>query len=211
MPANVKVSVIEGSFDVEMPKLLDAMPPGQSLAPTFAFIDPFGYNDHDLQLSSRILGFKRCEVLVYMPFPFIARFVDQAVDRPRPTRLYGDESWRAARGRQRSPNGGPLSTTVPRRAPPVSQVRAVVRDHRQRPQHGIPPVLRHEQLLGLARMQEAMWKVDPVAGSMFADSTNSGQFVLFADKPDLAPLERDVREPLRGSRVQHRRRLHVYP
>lgn len=62
-PPNVSVSVIEGSFDVETQRLLNGMPAYSVLAPTFAFIDPFGYTEHDLQLSSRILGFPRCEVL----------------------------------------------------------------------------------------------------------------------------------------------------
>jgi len=97
-PANVNVAVIQGSFDEEMPKLLDGIPEDKSLAPAFAFIDPLGYTDHDLQLSSRILGFPRCEVLIYMPLPFIARFVDQPAIAPALTELYGDESWRAAQG-----------------------------------------------------------------------------------------------------------------
>jgi three-Cys-motif partner protein len=99
VPANVQPHVIQGSFDVEMQRLLDSVPAGGVLAPTFAFIDPFGYTEHDLQLSSRILGFPRCEVLIYMPFPFIARFVDQEAIAPALTRLYADETWRAAQGK----------------------------------------------------------------------------------------------------------------
>jgi hypothetical protein len=42
-------------------------------------------------------------------------------------------------------------------------------------------------------MKEAMWKVDPVTGATFADSTNSGQLVLFVDMPDLTPLVSELR------------------
>jgi three-Cys-motif partner protein len=194
LPTNVKVSVIEGSFDVEMPKLLDAMPPGQSLAPTFAFIDPFGYTDHDLQLSSRILGFRRCEVLVYMPFPFIARFVDQASIAPALTRLYGDESWRAAQGKatlaEREAVLHDTFLVALCRSAKYARSFEIIGNGGNTGYHLF---FATGNLRGLEKMKEAMWKVDPVAGSTFADSTNSAQLVLFADKPDLSPLERDVR------------------
>ena len=38
-----------------MTKILDGIPVTQGLAPTFAFIDPFGNTGHSLTLSSRIL------------------------------------------------------------------------------------------------------------------------------------------------------------
>lgn len=55
VPANVHIEVIEGSFDKVMGEMLDGIPRGQGLVPTFAFLDPFGYTGYGLRLSSRIL------------------------------------------------------------------------------------------------------------------------------------------------------------
>jgi hypothetical protein len=44
--------------------------------------------------------------------------------------------------------------------------------------------------LGLSRMKEAMWKVDPGGGYMFSDATDFGQNVLFEHEPDRRALRR---------------------
>ena len=90
LPKNVDVAVIEGEFDVEVGRLLDGLPVNHRLAPTFAFIDPFGYTGYDLHLTSRILAFPKCEVLIYLPLPFIARFINDETIAPALTNLFGD-------------------------------------------------------------------------------------------------------------------------
>jgi three-Cys-motif partner protein len=46
LPDNIKVHVIEGPFQDRFGDLLDELDDrGAKLAPTFAFIDPFGYTD----------------------------------------------------------------------------------------------------------------------------------------------------------------------
>jgi three-Cys-motif partner protein len=98
LPPNVQVAVHQGEFDQVMGRILDAIPDTHGLAPTFAFIDPFGYTGHSLTLSSRILQFKRCEVLIYVPLPFIARFIEDSSIDAALDNLFGDSSWKAARG-----------------------------------------------------------------------------------------------------------------
>jgi three-Cys-motif partner protein len=191
LPTNVTVVPVEGSFDVEITKLLDGLP--GALAPTFAFVDPFGYTDADLELSSRILGFPRCEVLIYMPFPFIARFVDEAAIAPALTRLYGDETWRQAQGltwdqKIQTLHDAFLAALL-RCAKYARSFEIVGRAGTS----GYHLFFATGHLRGLERMKEAMWKVDPIAGASFADSTTGGQLVLFENKPDLESLNRDVR------------------
>jgi len=43
-------------------------------------------------------------------------------------------------------------------------------------------------------MKEAMWKLDPVTGQRFRDSSNVDHPVLFEPEPDVAPLRRMLRE-----------------
>jgi hypothetical protein len=66
LPKNVVVHVVEGSFQERFTEALDSVEEkGAKLAPTFAFIDPFGYTDAPMSLSGRFLQFDRCEVLIF--------------------------------------------------------------------------------------------------------------------------------------------------
>lgn len=97
MPPNASIQVFQGEFHAEIEALLATIPVGFSLPPSFVFIDPFGWTGHGLELSSRILGFAKCEVLIYVPLPWIARFVDQGDVRESLDNLFGDDSWLPAR------------------------------------------------------------------------------------------------------------------
>lgn len=44
--------------------------------------------------------------------------------------------------------------------------------------------------LGLQRMKEAMWRIDPSEGQRFADSTSRNQQMLFEQEPDIESLRR---------------------
>jgi len=52
----------------------------KQLAPTLAFIDPFGWSGVPLALISDLLSFEKCEVLFNFMFDSVNRFV--ADDRP---------------------------------------------------------------------------------------------------------------------------------
>jgi hypothetical protein len=62
---------------------------GGRLAPTFAFVDPFGYADVSMQLTDRLLRFQRCEARVYMPLPFISRFISRDGQERAMDNLFG--------------------------------------------------------------------------------------------------------------------------
>lgn len=94
-PANVVVDPRHGRFDQVMPLIAPA--DETQRPPTFAFIDPFGWKDAPMELNSSVLGIEHFEALIYVPLPFIARFVDDPVVEGSLTLLYGDESWKTAR------------------------------------------------------------------------------------------------------------------
>ncbi len=52
--------------------------------------------------------------------------------------------------------------------------------------------------LGHLKMKEAMWKVDPLGGFTFSDSTNPDQRVLFSN-PSVAPLVKDLQSKFNGA------------
>jgi three-Cys-motif partner protein len=200
LPHAASAEVIQGSFDVEFPALIDRLRARfGALPPAFAFIDPFGASDLPVALSTPLLDVPRCEVLVYFPASFLARFGERPEFAPTMESVFSGGDWRAAFGpgisfeaRQRVL----LDLFIDELGKRVPYVRAF----------GITP--KHEAggntyyLVfgtanadqGLRKMKDAMWKVDPVAGASFRDSTNADHPVLFEEKPDFAALEQMLRE-----------------
>jgi three-Cys-motif partner protein len=187
LPANVQVAVHTGEFDEVMGRILDELPPTYGLAPTFAFVDPFGYTGHSLQLSSRILQFRGCEVFIYIPWPFIARFINTPAVEGALTTLFSDESWKAARGL----SGHDAARTLHeiflgkvRRAAGYA-VSFEIDAAQGRGWAGYTLYFGTGNTLGLERMKEAMWRVDPAGGVRFAYSNDPRQMTIFDAAPDL--------------------------
>ena len=197
LPPNVHLEPVhEGSFDDVMGRILDDIPATSALAPTFAFIDPFGYTGHGLQLSSRILQFRKCELLIYVPWPFIARFIHKPEIEAALTNLFGDEDWKAARTEKGKSAERILHDTF------LTKVKGAagfalpfeIDASTGRGWAGYTLYFATRSVLGLEKMKQAMWKVDPVSGSGFAYAGNPDQLVMFTATPDFPALEAALRE-----------------
>jgi three-Cys-motif partner protein len=81
LPSNYKFGLTHGDFNEVTKGILKELEEnGENLAPTMAFIDPFGY-ELDLNLLARILKFRRCELLVTYMAGFIDRFASETKHR----------------------------------------------------------------------------------------------------------------------------------
>jgi three-Cys-motif partner protein len=84
LPKNVRAEVIPGPYEQVFGQTLDQLArEGKTLAPTFAFVDPFGYSQASMKLSGQFLQFARCEVLIYFPLSYIARSSGRTAKRKR--------------------------------------------------------------------------------------------------------------------------------
>jgi hypothetical protein len=190
----VKVDVQQGSYQDLFRKELEAIQgAGQSLAPTLAFVDPFGYSDAPMDLTGQFLQFKRCEVLVYMPLPFVARFVSRAGQEHALTSLFGTDQWREAvslQGEARRQRLHDLFRDQLQRNG-SRYVRSFEIESGQG--NGYHLFFGTNHYLGMAKMKEAMWATDPVTGGRYTDSTESDQLILFEPTVDTGPLLRALR------------------
>jgi three-Cys-motif partner protein len=197
LPASVKWEVISGNFEQifgSQIKLLQEQE--QQLAPTFAFIDPFGYTDAPMDLTGSILEFRKCEVLVYVPLPHINRFVGKSDQRAAMTALFGTDGWREAlglSGAERRRFLHDLFREQLRGQGEINYVRSfeIVTKGGASGYHLFFGT-GHEA--GLKAMKTAMWSIDPVEGRRFRDSTAQGQLVLMNPEPDLGPLDHAIRD-----------------
>ncbi len=194
LPSQVRVLVEEGRFEDVFTGLLDGIESrGARLAPTFAFIDPFGYTDAPMHLAGRFLAFERCEALVYMPLPFVNRFVGREGQEQALTALYGSERWREAIGLQGAARVEFLHDLFQEQLRFGSKER-LVRSFEVATAKGngyrLYFTTGHEK--GLEKMKEAMWHADPLAGERYRDTT--GELVLFEPEPDTMPLLRALKQ-----------------
>lgn len=97
LPATVKVIHNEGRFDEHMTSILSALEGDRSrMAPTFAFIDPFGFSHTPMSVIKRIMRNDKCEVFITFMYEEINRFITHPDPRigAHYDELFGTTAWR---------------------------------------------------------------------------------------------------------------------
>jgi three-Cys-motif partner protein len=197
LPGNVSVQVHDGEFEQTFGALLDdATGSGRRPVPTFAFIDPFGYSSASMSLAGRLLDFPRCEVLFFLPLSFVHRFVGRDGQENALNSLFGCGDWRGAiplQGTERSAYLLRLFESKLAQNAGVAHVRSFQLRTQDGEDYRLVFGLGHRKGLELAK--DAMWKVDPVSGTSYKGTTESGQEVLFSagDLVNTAPLLAELR------------------
>lgn len=97
LPSNIHYEIISGDFVNSLTNTLNSIEEnGKNLAPTLAFLDPFGYSEVPFELVSRLLNYSRCELLLTFMSGFVNRFMDKSHEKAVDS-LFGIESWKGAR------------------------------------------------------------------------------------------------------------------
>lgn len=191
-PSNFTIDVREGEFHAVVSELLAYLEQNNfRLAPTFAFIDPFGWKGLSFDLVGRLLGNPHTEVFINFMADSINRFVehpDTAIQNHF-VKLFGTREVFdvASKATDR------LSALRNLYQKQLLTQAKYVRYFEMRDQHGRPIYylfFAGNHRLGHLRMKEAFWRVDPANGFTFSDGTNPDQLALFNIDPtdDLAAL-----------------------
>lgn len=97
LPKNISYNVHKSEFADSVNSILNWIDEKNAkLAPTFAFVDPFGYSDFPMEVISRLLSHDRVELLITFMSGFVNRFLDPSHEKAVDS-LYGTETWRDAR------------------------------------------------------------------------------------------------------------------
>jgi len=192
IPTNFRLIVETGEFQCIVKQVFDqARRVNTNLAPTFAFIDPFGFKGLSFDLVRQLLQNPHTEVFVNVMIDFVNRFLGHP-DQQTQQHIIDLFGTRQALDVIRS--GGDRLESLRRLY--LSQLQNHARfvryfemkDQRDRVLYYLFFATNHS--LGHARMKEAFWKVDPESGFRFSDATNLNQLVLFETDPskDLSKL-----------------------
>lgn len=192
LPSNFTVVPIAGDFETEFGNLLDSLEQeGLQIAPTFAFIDPFGFKGLPFRLIQRLLENPRTEVFVTVMADSINRFLDHPDPQVRQhiVELFGTTEALAIA----SADGNRMSNLRLLYQRQLSSCARFVRyfeirNRRNRTVYYLFFASNHP--LGHLRMKEAFWRVDASGQFRFSDATNPGQLVLFEldESPKLAQM-----------------------
>ena len=203
-PANVLVQIEHAPFDQTAAEILRTLREQKAkLAPTFAFVDPFGYSGLPMDLLAELLSYKHTELFVNFMVGHVQRFITRDRQQAPMRSLFGKDVSEVLEGFD--PDHGDR----------VSHLHNVYADQlRQRigldyvnsfgminRTGNIGYYLYHgtRDKKGVKLMKAAMWKIDPGGGYTFSDRL-AGVDVLFTPEPDLAPLRKATLEHFRGRR-----------
>jgi three-Cys-motif partner protein len=192
IPDWIKATVRQGEFAPLIESVLDKFDEeGKQLAPTLAFLDPFGFSGIPLEIIARIARNPRCECFITFMYEEINRFLSHPALGPQYDKLFGTPRWREILGEH----------------DPVTRRDRIADLYRNQLQSGAGfGYVREFQMInknnrtdyflyfgtnhreGLSQMKQAMWKADPGGGSAFSDRTNPDQITLFQLEADLRAL-----------------------
>ncbi|MCP2275211.1 three-Cys-motif partner protein [Nocardia amikacinitolerans] len=206
-PSNVKPYVINGSFDDEMNRLLQAVREQNSrLAPTFAFVDPFGYTRFPMELLAGIASTPKSELLINFMVGFVQRFITRDHQEKPISALYG---MKVDEVLKRYEEGGDridyLVDVYADALREKAQLPHIQRFYMVNRTGNVSYALIHATAnkLGVQRMKAALWKVDPGGSNRFSDRSH-GEVVLFEPQPDLMRLEKLILAHFSGRRAVSR-------
>jgi three-Cys-motif partner protein len=202
IPTNFYVHCEKGQFDCILVQLLDDLQEQSlNLAPTFAFIDPFGFKGIPFDLVCRLLQKPKTEIFVNIMVDPINRFLEHPDPQTRQHIInlfgtskvlniveLGSDRILALRGLYQQQLRGCAKF-----------VRYFeMRDARGKIIYYLFFATNHR--LGHIRMKEAFWKVDPSSGFKFSDRTNPNQLVLL-DLDPATELAEELMDLYKGTKV----------
>ena len=201
VPDNFQVEVFGGqTFKAAMDRIL-ATYSGVGMPPTFAFIDPFGWSGVQFSIVREILRHQSCEVLVTFMYEEINRFLRHPDQGENFDLFFGTPDWRDGLElkdpRMRNRFLHDLYLRQLRESACVKYVRSFeMRNERDVVDYYL--FYATNNILGLKKMKEAMWKVDEAGEFRFSDATNRDQLVLFEREPQYELLKGEVLARFRG-------------
>ena len=197
LPPNIKYVVEGAEFAPTFEHVLDELEKhGANLAPTFAFLDPFGFSGLPMKLIERMMKCEKCEVLVTFMAGFIRRFLDEWRE-PALNELYSTDDWKKAN----------------EITDPDERLRFLINLYEKQLKHvgkvqyvkSFGMIGKQNQIIyflvfgtkhwkGLEVMKEAMWKVDKTGSYRFSDLSDPRQIYLidYETQPYWVPSAADL-------------------
>lgn len=203
-PKNIIYECECGAFAEVVGTILDDLAKrGAKLAPTFVFIDPFGFRGVNFDVIKKIMKNDKCEVLINFMFEDINRFIDLPQNEKAYNEFFGTDGWKKVREKKDSKERlkilhGLYKKQLEKIAKYVISFKMVNKFNKI--DYFLFFTTNHR--LGLEKMKESMWRVDPGGSFQFSDATyDPNQTMLFEKEPNFSLLKRNILKEYKGKRV----------
>ncbi len=202
IPENFSVLPVVSQFENTVSQILsDLKSQNLNLAPTFAFLDPFGFKGLPYSLVKELLSNPKTEVFINIMAGFIQRFINHP---DATTRQYIVDLFGTPQVLQIISQGG--DRLVALRQLYQTQLQACAKYVRYfEMQDECGRVIYYlffagNNRLGYVRIKESFWNVDPDSGFHFSDATNPAQMILFSVDPS-QDLVKILKQKFAGQRI----------
>lgn len=204
LPDNMKYGVECSKFDESLTSLFGYLDEQKKhIAPTFAFIDPFGYSDTPFSIIKRIMENKKCEVLITFMSGFLNRFKSDPHKEEALDLLFDTREWRGIVFDSDSDEKSEKKI-VRFYQNRLESCAEYVRTFEMKNKFNQPIyhlIFCTHSIKGLKEMKRAMWKVDETGRFCFSDRTDPNQTVLFKREPDYRQLKKLIVDEFKGKEV----------
>ncbi|MGH9974598.1 MAG: three-Cys-motif partner protein TcmP [Nitrososphaeraceae archaeon] len=175
-PSYIKFEIYNSEFENVVGPILSLMERNNfRLAPTLAFIDPFGFKGFSMNVVSKLLLSPRTEVLITFMDGYIKRFIDERNSAVL-NELFGCNEWRKASSVSRDKEQFLLELYTKQLHQIVGQVYTRTFGMKDRNDRHIYNLLfATKNLKGLEVMKEVMFKIDRRGAYKFSDKTHPHQ------------------------------------
>jgi len=165
---------------------------GRKLAPSFAFVDPYGFT-LSMETLNTLLSFPASELLVNFMFRHVDMAIRNVSQEENMDRLFGTEEWRALQG----------IDAYDERVNAIIATDMLMRGSNKALKYVLFHASNHPQ--GRKKMKDAMWATAPAGDFTAYERDRPEQLVLLQPEPDLGPLRADLWETFAGQTVDMRR------
>lgn len=199
-PVNVHIEAHNVNFQDLTRDILDAIPEGRQLAPTFAFVDPFGYRDVPMTLIRDLVKSPKIELFIYFDFNSVNRFAKAGVVDKHFTALFHSEEYKnAPDGPGRGKFLHDLYEQQLRQVCNFAHICSFEMIH-QNGHIGSYLFFCTKNDQAFDKMKQAMWRLAP-SGNYKFDDRLAGQPVLFEDEANTKPLQDKLQQEFGGCTV----------
>lgn len=207
IPSNIRTECICGKFEGTLTQIFRYLDEQKTrLAPAFVFIDPFGFTGIPFTLIKKIMENPKCEVLITFMFEEINRFIADNKLWNSLTETFGTDEWNQVI-REKDPRKREelLHNIYKKQLEGEASIR-FVRSFKMVNKFNKTDYFLFfgtNNITGLKKMKEAMWKIDKSGTFQFSDATyNPNQPVLFEPKPNFELLKKILLREFKGKSVR---------
>lgn len=202
VPENIIIAPFQENYEQFLrATIVELKQRGQQLAPTFAFVDPYGFTI-PMDLMNDLLEFPACELFINFMFRYVDLGINNESQKNNMDLLFGCTEWRGLTSakihdpRQRAESIIQLYS---------KQLKAkyVTHMYMRGENNALKYVLIHatNNKRGRELMKEAIWNIKPDGSFTAYERHRPEQLILIQPEPNLSPLEDRIWEDFAGEKV----------